>query len=170
MPHDKQLSRPLGHLKCLRCTAVQSWYRFSNANASSYNSLTFNTKRLQLTNLLKQSHLTRLLYFPLQAHPVPFIERDVVPGKAKMPTADAPFGKLAGGICFDFDFPDFIRQAGWKNASILLQPSWTWGPMGQRHFVVNALRAVENGATLFRQVLASQCGGQCLLACIIFIF
>ena len=33
---------------------------------------------------------------------------------------------------------------------LLLQPSWTWGPIGPRHFAANALRAVENGATYVR--------------------
>jgi len=33
---------------------------------------------------------------------------------------------------------------------VLLQPSWTWGALGGRHFAIDALRAVESGATLIR--------------------
>lgn len=34
----------------------------------------------------------------------------------------------------------------------MLQPSWTWGPIGTYHGQGNILRAVENGFTLFRCV------------------
>lgn len=34
----------------------------------------------------------------------------------------------------------------------MLQPSWTWGPIGTYHQQTNTLRAVENGFTLFRCV------------------
>ncbi len=34
--------------------------------------------------------------------------------------------------------------------SLLLQPSWTWGPIGQLHAWDSAVRGVENGFALFR--------------------
>lgn len=34
----------------------------------------------------------------------------------------------------------------------MIQPSWTWGPIGTYHQQGNILRAVENGFTLFRCV------------------
>lgn len=46
-------------------------------------------------------------------------------------------------------FP-YDLQAGAAGVDILLQPSWTWGSLGPRHMAGNALRAVENGFTLFR--------------------
>lgn len=84
---------------------------------------------------------------------MPYVEAGIKAGKKPPPIYTAPFGTLAGGICYDFDFPDFVSHAAWanRNVSILLQPSWTWGPIGERHFAVDALRAVENGATLFRR-------------------
>jgi hypothetical protein len=48
------------------------------------------------------------------------------------------------------DFPSFLRQAGAARVSVLLQPSNTWGPIGDYHFRTNALRAVENGFTHIR--------------------
>jgi apolipoprotein N-acyltransferase len=33
---------------------------------------------------------------------------------------------------------------------LFLQPSWTWNAISSRHFETNAVRAVENGFTLFR--------------------
>ena len=86
-----------------------------------------------------------------KAYPVPVVESNVRPGKVDLPTYSAPgLGKLGGAICFDLDHPWFIRQAGERRVDILLQPSWTWGAVGPRHFDNNALRAGENGYTLFR--------------------
>lgn len=72
-------------------------------------------------------------------------------GKADLPTLEAPgIGKLGGAICFDMDFPSYLRQAGAAGVNVLLQPSNTWGPIGAYHFRENALRAVENGFTHVR--------------------
>lgn len=43
-----------------------------------------------------------------------------------------------------------MRQAGRAEVDVLLQPSNTWGPVGEYHFRNNALRAVENGFTHVR--------------------
>lgn len=84
-------------------------------------------------------------------HPVPLVESDIARGtQGVLPTIDTPFGRLGGAVCYDFDFPDFIHQAGRQRVDILLQPSWTWGPTGEHHWKSNAVRAVENGATMIR--------------------
>lgn len=62
------------------------------------------------------------------------------------------FGRIGGGICFDYNFPHFISQASSLKVDLMLQPSWTWGPIGTYHQQTNTLRAVENGFTLFRCV------------------
>ena len=85
-----------------------------------------------------------------KAHPVPGVEDDVDAGPEDLPTHESPYGKLAGAICFDLDFPNFIRQAGQKRVDILLQPSWTWNAISSRHFEGDAVRAIENGFTLVR--------------------
>jgi len=85
-----------------------------------------------------------------KAHPVPF-QLDGKPGPARLPIHDSPkFGRFAGAICFDMDFPSYLRQAGSAGVDLLLQPSNTWGPIGAYHFRENALRAVENGFTHVR--------------------
>ena len=43
-----------------------------------------------------------------------------------------------------------LKDAGKQNVNIFLQPSWTWGDIGTRHFEDNSIRAVENGFTLLR--------------------
>lgn len=68
-----------------------------------------------------------------------------------LPVVDAPgIGRLGGAICFDMDFPGFLRQAAAARVDVLLQPSNTWGPIGAYHFADNALRAVEGGFTHVR--------------------
>jgi apolipoprotein N-acyltransferase len=90
-----------------------------------------------------------------KAHPVLLVESDITPGPSILPTYDGSSGvfkslRLGGAICFDLDFPSFIVQASWKQVDILLQPSWTWNAIDVRHFDGNAVRALENGFTLFR--------------------
>ncbi|KAI9478058.1 MAG: carbon-nitrogen hydrolase [Benjaminiella poitrasii] len=87
-----------------------------------------------------------------KAHPVPGIETQP-PGPDLLQYIDTEeFGRIGGGICFDFNFPSFISQASTHKVDIMLQPSWTWGPIGTYHQQSNIIRAVENGFTLFRCV------------------
>jgi apolipoprotein N-acyltransferase len=86
-----------------------------------------------------------------KTHPVPLIEDDVTPGSGVLPLYTSPtLGRLSGSICFDMDFPLTIQQAGQNQVDVMLQPSWTWGAILSRHFDGDAVRAVENGFTLFR--------------------
>ncbi|KAI9323251.1 carbon-nitrogen hydrolase [Dichotomocladium elegans] len=90
----------------------------------------------------------------IKSHPVPYVELFPA-GPSVLQVADTPeFGRIGVAICFDFNFPWFIRQASQKNVDLMLQPSWTWGSMGTYHSQGNSLRAVENGFTLLR------CGSQ----------
>mmetsp|Transcript_58822 Transcript_58822/g.120347 ORF Transcript_58822/g.120347 Transcript_58822/m.120347 type:complete len:264 (-) Transcript_58822:60-851(-) len=87
----------------------------------------------------------------IKSHPVPFVEAGVRAGPSVLPTYDDErLGRMGGAICFDLDYDNFLLQAGMKGVSLLLQPSWTWSAIYARHFDGNALRAVENGATLLR--------------------
>jgi apolipoprotein N-acyltransferase len=113
---------------------------------------------LRKSNEAKQGDNIFLLFDPdghfawqyAKSHPVPLIEADVKAGPSVLPLYDTQFGRVGGGICFDLDYPDFIRQAGANSVDILLQPSWTWSAISSRHFNGDALRAIENGMTIFR--------------------
>lgn len=85
-----------------------------------------------------------------KAHPVPLVEINITPGKEQLPFAHTNYGYASGAICFDLDFPQYIAQAGREQVDIFLQPSWTWNAINFRHFEGDAVRAVENGFTLFR--------------------
>ena len=86
----------------------------------------------------------------LKAYPVPIVEDDVKPGPAQLPFHDSPFGRLSGAICFDLDHAHFALQAAKNKADIFLQPSWTWGSVGPRHWTGNQLRAIEGGYSIIR--------------------
>jgi apolipoprotein N-acyltransferase len=72
------------------------------------------------------------------------------------PGADRPFvvitglGRTAVAICFDMDFPSFIRQAGSEQPDLLLVPANDWAEIKRIHFWMAAFRAVENGVTMIR--------------------
>ena len=93
----------------------------------------------------------RMVIRYIKAHPVPLADYHVVAGPSNAPLErDTPWGPTTVDICFDADFPDFVRQA--TGAALIMQPAQTWGApaFGRRHFLGNSLRAIENGATLVR--------------------
>ena len=65
---------------------------------------------------------------------------------------DTPYGRLSSAICFDMDFPNFIRQAGRQDVDIMLAPAFDWEPIKPYHTQVGLFRSVENGMSIIRQV------------------
>mmetsp|Transcript_717 Transcript_717/g.1045 ORF Transcript_717/g.1045 Transcript_717/m.1045 type:complete len:562 (+) Transcript_717:218-1903(+) len=84
-----------------------------------------------------------------KVNPVVGKEASIQPGKSPAIPFQTRFGKWGGAICFDFDFPNYIHAAS-AGADLMIQPGWDWGPIGILHARMDALRAVENGFTLFR--------------------
>jgi apolipoprotein N-acyltransferase len=87
----------------------------------------------------------------LKSRPVPgpesmYQER----GDGLIPTYDSEYGRLASPICFDMDFPSFIRQVGQSEADILLVPASDWASIKRLHHVMAVFRAVENGTSMLR--------------------
>ncbi|GAA5807750.1 hypothetical protein MFLAVUS_001127 [Mucor flavus] len=87
-----------------------------------------------------------------KAHPVPGVETQAAGPNVLQYIDTEEFGRIGGAICFDFNFANFIGQASTHKVDVMLQPSWTWGPIGTYHQQGNILRPVENGFTLFRCV------------------
>jgi apolipoprotein N-acyltransferase len=87
-----------------------------------------------------------------KAHPVPFgIEPGVIPGPRQIAwAAGTPWGRLGAAICFDFDFASYLHQASTHRVDVMLQASWTWGPLGHLHADMDRVRAVENGFSMVR--------------------
>lgn len=86
-----------------------------------------------------------------KAIPVPGFEaRASRPGPRVLPVHDSPHGRVAVAICFDLDFPAYIRQAGQARADLLLVPASDWETIKSLHFDGAVLRAVENGVPMVR--------------------
>ena len=69
----------------------------------------------------------------------------------QIPTVDTPYGRLAGVVCCDLDFPYVIRQTSQKGVDILLVPSFE--PSKENllaHSQMVPFRAIENGVSIFR--------------------
>ncbi len=63
---------------------------------------------------------------------------------------ETSFGKLSTAICFDLDFPSYIRKYGKKGINILCAPAGDWKEITPYHAKISRFRAIENGFNLFR--------------------
>ncbi len=63
---------------------------------------------------------------------------------------DSQYGRLGSAICFDMDFPHFIRGFGKSRTDTLLVPASDWERVKLLHHVMAVFRAVENGTSLIR--------------------
>jgi apolipoprotein N-acyltransferase len=69
-------------------------------------------------------------------------------------TVDTPYGRVAGVVCCDLDFPYVLRQVSQKGVDILLVPSFE--PSRENllaHSQMVAFRAIENGVSIFRPTI-----------------
>ncbi|MHA1155656.1 MAG: nitrilase-related carbon-nitrogen hydrolase [Candidatus Heimdallarchaeota archaeon] len=69
-----------------------------------------------------------------------------------IPSVDTPYGRLAVTICFDNDFPNFIRQVGKAKADILLMPAFDVVAIKEFHAETSLIRGIENGVNVVRHV------------------
>ncbi len=59
-------------------------------------------------------------------------------------------GKITGAICYDMDFPGYIRQSSTMKSDVLIAPSNDWLEIKNTHTKMARLRAIENGISLLR--------------------
>ncbi|MFJ9849389.1 nitrilase-related carbon-nitrogen hydrolase [Streptomyces sp. NPDC101150] len=88
----------------------------------------------------------KVLWTYRKAHPIPGSE-PYPPGDGRVPVVATPYGRIAGVICYDADFPAMMRV----DADLMLVPSHDWWEYGRAHTQKAALRAIENGYALLRQ-------------------
>ena len=62
---------------------------------------------------------------------------------------DTPYGRIGSAICFDMDFPRFIRQAA--DVDIMLVPAYDTRKISPFHTEAALLRGVEYGFSVIRQ-------------------
>ena len=89
-------------------------------------------------------------WIPYEVHASP---QDLLPGydEPLFPVADTPIGKLGCAICYDWIFPEAIRQLAANGAEVLIRVSAYMDPWGATEpmdwwTVVNRCRALENTA------------------------
>lgn len=74
-----------------------------------------------------------------------------VSGNDQARVVDTPYGRITSLICFDNDFPSFVRrQVGGKGVDILFDPSGDWKGLEPFHTNMMAYRAIENGFSVVR--------------------
>ncbi|MBG6129224.1 apolipoprotein N-acyltransferase [Aquimarina sp. EL_43] len=64
-------------------------------------------------------------------------------------TSKTPYGIIGSAICFDMDFPEYLKQA--KGTDIMLVPSNDWKGIDPIHTNMAKFRAIEQGFNLVRQ-------------------
>lgn len=67
-------------------------------------------------------------------------------------TVDTPYGRIGTAVCFDMDFPYFIRRFARMDTDIVLVPSFDSERIRPYHTEVGLFRAVEGGFSMVRQV------------------
>jgi apolipoprotein N-acyltransferase len=86
-----------------------------------------------------------------KSHAVPGWEAGIMrPGDGRLPVIETPLGRIASAICYDADFPEFVRQAGRGAADLLIVPANDWRQVKTLHLQMHAFRAIENGVPLVR--------------------
>lgn len=73
-------------------------------------------------------------------------------GEGPMPVLQRPWGKAAGAICYDYDFPSLAREQARAGAGLVLLPSGDWRGIDPYHTLMARLRAIEGGMALLRPV------------------
>lgn len=81
---------------------------------------------------------------------VPGAEEPISNNKATgIQKIDTEYGIITAVICFDLDFPNYLKDAG--GADILLAPSNDWKEVAQLHTDMSKFRAIEQGFNFIRQ-------------------
>jgi apolipoprotein N-acyltransferase len=92
-----------------------------------------------------------VVYSYLKKNPVPGWEAQIsIKSDSQIHTRDSEYGRLGSAICFDMDFPHFIRRVGRSGTDILLVPASDWETIKHLHHEMAVFRAVENGTSLVR--------------------
>lgn len=81
-------------------------------------------------------------------HPVP--GEGSLPGETPFKLVPTAFGKMAGAICYDFDFPKLALSYARLGAELVVLPGLDWRGMLRRHSLMARLRAIEGGFPILR--------------------
>jgi apolipoprotein N-acyltransferase len=83
--------------------------------------------------------------------PVPGWEASIMNrGDGHIPVKATSLGRIAAAICYEADFPAYIRAAGRADADLLIVPANDWETIKNLHVRMALVRAIENGVSLVR--------------------
>ncbi len=83
-------------------------------------------------------------------HPVP--GEGAVVGTGPVRVLNRPYGKAAGAICYDYDFPALGRTHARLGAGLVVVPSSDWRGIDPYHGQMASIRGIEGGFSLLRPV------------------
>ncbi|MFT4975857.1 MAG: apolipoprotein N-acyltransferase [Myxococcota bacterium] len=86
----------------------------------------------------------------LKHHPVP--GEGSVKGTAPIVALDRPYGRVAGAICYDYDFPALGRAHAAQGAGLVVVPSSDWAGIDPLHTRMASVRGIEGGYSVLRPV------------------
>lgn len=86
----------------------------------------------------------------LKHHPVP--GEGSVRGTAPVVVHERPWGRGAGAICYDYDFPGLGRQHAQGEAGLVFVPSSDWRGIDPIHTQMARVRGIEGGFAVLRPV------------------
>jgi apolipoprotein N-acyltransferase len=84
----------------------------------------------------------------LKHHPVP--GEGTIAGRAPLKVFSTEYGKMAGDICYDDDFPQMSLTYARLGADLILNPGLDWRNMLKRHTLMGRIHAIEGGFSLLR--------------------
>jgi len=87
----------------------------------------------------------------LKTRPVPGWEAGIMRrGEGPLPIVTTPEGRIAAAICYEADFPGFMRPAGSEHADLGVVVVNDWRAVKESHLQMHAFRAIENGMSIVR--------------------
>jgi apolipoprotein N-acyltransferase len=92
----------------------------------------------------------------LKHHPVP--SEPSIAGDDPLVVHDRPFGRAAGAICYDYDFPAMGRTHSRLGADLVVVPSSDWRGIDPYHTQMASVRGIEGGFSVVRPVWAATSG------------
>ncbi|NLY93501.1 MAG: hypothetical protein GXY23_05685 [Myxococcales bacterium] len=83
-------------------------------------------------------------------HPVP--GEPSIRGDAPLRALDRPWGRSAGAICYDYDFPAMAREHARLGVGLVAVPASDWLGIDPYHTQFTRIRAIEGGFSVVRPV------------------
>jgi apolipoprotein N-acyltransferase len=83
-------------------------------------------------------------------HPVP--GEPSIRGEEPLRVHDHPYGKAAGALCYDYDFPAMALEHARLGADLVVVPSSDWRGIDPYHTEMARVRAIEGGFSVLRPV------------------